>query len=203
MRTQQYSFESHHRKGEGNLADVLSRRSLPNTNSRCSVADQHVNFMKEKSVPKTMFIEQIADATKADEELQANSSSLKSDELEKSGLYYEVRHELSEAIIEIINTMRNKGCYAKIFTSTNNVSPSRRTSEHGKIKTITQNKSMVISNAQMYGELFETLAVMHAKAPAMETLHHLYNKLIGHRSDKVNFTWNFVGHIRPEKIYWE
>ena len=43
-----------------------------------------------------MSIEQIADATKADEELQAISSSLKSGEWDKSGLYYAVRHKMPE-----------------------------------------------------------------------------------------------------------
>ena len=96
MHLQQYDFELHHRKGEGNPADSLSRQPLLNTTSSCGVADQYVNFMEEKSVPKTMSIEQIANATKADEELQAISSSLKSGEWKKSGLYYAVRHELLE-----------------------------------------------------------------------------------------------------------
>ena len=96
MRLQQYDFELHHRKGEGNPADLLFRQPLPNTNSSCGIADQYVNFEEDKSVPKTISIEQIANATKADEELKAIGSSLKSGEWKKSGLYYAVRNELSE-----------------------------------------------------------------------------------------------------------
>ena len=44
----------------------------------------HVNFSEEKPIPKTMLVEQIADATKADEELQPISPNLKSCEWDKS-----------------------------------------------------------------------------------------------------------------------
>ena len=57
MRLQHYDFVLHHRNGEGNPADVLSRQPLPQTSSKCGVADQYVNFMETKSVPRSMSLE--------------------------------------------------------------------------------------------------------------------------------------------------
>ena len=96
MRLQQYDFVLHHRNGEGNPADILSRQPLPQTSSKCGVADQYVNFMETKSVPKSMSVDQISSETHNDKQLQEVSACLKSGVWPKSCPYYSVRHELSE-----------------------------------------------------------------------------------------------------------
>ena len=95
MRLQHYDFVLHHRNGEGNPADVLSGQPLPQTSFKCGVADQYVNFMETKSVPKSMSLKQIASETHNDEELQEIRASLKSGVWQKSCPYYS-RHELLE-----------------------------------------------------------------------------------------------------------
>ncbi|CAB4040588.1 Hypothetical predicted protein [Paramuricea clavata] len=66
-----YRFKVVHMPGKTNPADVLSRLPISAQPTReRSVAEEYINFITEKAVPKAMTLEQISKATQDDVILQ-------------------------------------------------------------------------------------------------------------------------------------
>ncbi|CAB3985107.1 Transposon Tf2-9 poly [Paramuricea clavata] len=71
LRLQPYRFKVVHMPGKTNPADVLSRLPISGQPTReRNVAEEYINFITEKAVPKAMTLEQISKATQDDVILQ-------------------------------------------------------------------------------------------------------------------------------------
>ena len=73
LKVQPYHFNVQYQPGSDNPADFMSRHPLPSSptshEERC--AEEYVNFVSMHAVPKTLTLEEIKEATKADITLQA------------------------------------------------------------------------------------------------------------------------------------
>ncbi|XP_075550349.1 uncharacterized protein LOC142583754 [Dermacentor variabilis] len=78
LRIQQYRFVVQHTAGSSNPADYLSRHPVPET-KMCAridkVPNEYVNFIQRHNIPKAFSV-QVADATKADQQLQSLISAI-------------------------------------------------------------------------------------------------------------------------------
>ncbi|XP_041471780.1 uncharacterized protein K02A2.6-like [Lytechinus variegatus] len=86
LKLQEYEFCVTYEPGKTNPADYLSRHPLPSTRTTSreeKAAEQHINFISAHAVPKMMSLQDIKDATKADESLNLCMEAIKSGSWEK------------------------------------------------------------------------------------------------------------------------
>ncbi len=76
---------SKHRPGRTNPADVLSRQPLFTNYKSTTIAEKYVNFIQNHSVPKSLTLEEIRDATLDDPELQSVTCAVKEGRWSKTG----------------------------------------------------------------------------------------------------------------------
>ena len=87
MRLQPYNFRVIHKKGTFNEADYLSRHPVtnqPRTTVEKRIADNHVNFIINHTMPKSMTLQEIKDATKGDVTLMKVQECLKTGKWEET-----------------------------------------------------------------------------------------------------------------------
>nr|XP_050051912.1 uncharacterized protein K02A2.6-like [Dermacentor andersoni] len=79
LRIQQYKFVVQHTAGSSNPSDYLSRHPVPET-KMCAridkVPNEYVNFIQRHNIPKAFSVQEVADATKADQQLQSLISAI-------------------------------------------------------------------------------------------------------------------------------
>lgn len=86
LKLQEYDFCVFYEPGKTNPADYLSRHPLPTTQATSreeKAAEQHINYIAANAVPKTMTLQEIKDATKADDCLKACMEAIRSGSWEK------------------------------------------------------------------------------------------------------------------------
>ena len=85
LRLQQYKFNIKYRPGRTNPADVLSRQPLFTNYKSTTIAEKYVNFIQNHSVPKSLTLKEIRDATLDDPELQSVTCAVKEGRWSKTG----------------------------------------------------------------------------------------------------------------------
>ncbi|VDI71448.1 Hypothetical predicted protein [Mytilus galloprovincialis] len=81
LRLQGYNFKVQYKPGKVNAADYLSRHPTPNTSIACKhsqLAEEYVRYLTDNAVPKAMTLNEIADSTQKDKDLQTVITALKS-----------------------------------------------------------------------------------------------------------------------------
>ena len=68
---------------------------MPTQRTQPSVADEYVNFIAGHSVPKSMTLEEIQEATSGDPELQAVIKAVETGKWRRDSPYHKVRQELT------------------------------------------------------------------------------------------------------------
>ena len=101
MRLQSYDFDVVHRPGEGHIADPLSRLTKPTSISKDDYtgeeADLYAMSLVRESVPATITLAEIREATAADPVLHEVIASLRSSRWSRELHFYEIiKDELSE-----------------------------------------------------------------------------------------------------------
>ena len=79
LRLQPYQLTVRCRKGDGNLADYISRqpsKQITAASREQKIAEEYVNYIVSTSTPKAMTVAEIEEATKADATLQAVSKAI-------------------------------------------------------------------------------------------------------------------------------
>ncbi|VDI02758.1 Hypothetical predicted protein [Mytilus galloprovincialis] len=86
LRLQGYNFKVQYKPGKVNAADYLSRHPTPNTSIACKhsqLAEEYVRYLTDNAVPKAMTLNEIADSTQKDKDLQTVITALKSNRWDK------------------------------------------------------------------------------------------------------------------------
>ena len=81
LRLQPYNFRVIYKKGSQNEADYLSRHPINKSQSESNeeqIAEEYVNYIIENTVPKTMTLEEVKDATRKDQVLQRVKKAVES-----------------------------------------------------------------------------------------------------------------------------
>ncbi|CAC5394863.1 unnamed protein product [Mytilus coruscus] len=86
LRLQGYNFKVQYKPGKVNAADYLSRHPTPTTSIACKhsqLAEEYVRYLTDNAVPKAMTLDEIADSTQKDSDLQTVITALKSNRWDK------------------------------------------------------------------------------------------------------------------------
>ena len=97
LRMQPYRFRVIYKPGRDNIADVLSRLPVGDCNDQRNIADEYAYFVAKSSVPRAMSSEEIAKASRDDEELKSVRHAIKSNDwsLVKDQSYQKVKNDLT------------------------------------------------------------------------------------------------------------
>lgn len=93
LRTQSYNLKITYRPGKDNPADYMSRHPAANTaksSREQQIAEEFVNYLTDKSIPKAMTLEQVINETSTDALLQDVIKAI------KSNRWYHVASQLSQ-----------------------------------------------------------------------------------------------------------
>jgi hypothetical protein len=109
-----YNATIKHIPGATNPADYLSRHPIAITNDAMATktAEQHINFITASSIPKSMSVPEVQEASVADPEIQAVIKAMTSQNWTnlKTSAYFKCREQLSVSTDRKTLTKNNKLC---------------------------------------------------------------------------------------------
>lgn len=96
MKQQSYRFTINYKQGSENIADYISRiRNNPPSKDN-NITTDYANFVVSNSVPHSMSLSEVQEASKTDDEIKEISKAIKANNRSSLGKYKSYKHEFCE-----------------------------------------------------------------------------------------------------------